>query len=255
MPVRSLCLGIALIVLLCGSAPLCGSASAQVFRAKQDWIASWVFQGQTEADFQKQLHFDYAMRVKMIDRLCELDEEQRSKLNLAGDADVTRFFRDVAKIRKKVDALELDGNQRDEINQVWEIVSPLQVKTNEGLFTDKSLFQRVMRSVLSEEQQDLYAAELQRNQRRRCRALTRINVAEIERSMPLLSEQREKLLELLDSQELPKTMNKHMEGYAGYLKLVKLMKANKKALAELLDEKQLKVVDQYCDRYQGWVRD
>jgi hypothetical protein len=247
MAVRSLCLGIMMAILWCGTAP------AQVFAAKQDWIASWVFQGQTEAEFEKQLHFDYSMRVKTIDRLCKLKDEQRSKLNLAGAADVTRFFRNVAKTRKKIDALDLQGNQRDEINQVWEIVSPLQMKVNNGLFADESLFQSVMRSVLSEEQQELYAAEIQRNQDRRRRVLTRVNVAEMERSMPLLAHQREKLLELLDLQELPKTMTRHTEGYAGFLKLVKLKKADEQALSELLDENQIKVVDQFCERYQGWV--
>ncbi|MGB7343316.1 MAG: hypothetical protein WBD20_03830 [Pirellulaceae bacterium] len=230
------------------------NASAQFFAAqRQDWISSWVLNGQTEQQYAKQLKNDYQMRVRMVDRLCQLEESQKSKLTLAADADVTRFFREVAAIRKKVDAMDLEGNQNQDINKIWEVVSPLSQQLQQGLFAEKSLFQRVMRSTLTEEQQGLYEAELAENRRRRWQAITRVNLVEIERSMPLLADQREKMLKIMDAQELPKTITEHMDGYVGFLKLTKAKKANEKQFTEFLDKHQMKVIEQFCDRYQGWA--
>ncbi|QDT08865.1 hypothetical protein [Planctomycetes bacterium K23_9] len=238
---RSICFGIFI-------AFLSTTASAQ-----QDWVSSWVLNGQTEAQFEKQLKSDYEMQVNMIDRLCDLRDAQRSKLTLAADADVTRFFRDVAKIRKKIAALDLKGNQNDDINKIFQVVSPLRTHVQNGVFGDQSLFHRVSRSVLTTDQQELYAAEIKKNRQRRCEAIVRVNVADLERSMPMLADQRDKLMEVLDAQELPTTINQHMEGYSGFLKLVKARKNAKQDFEKIFDAKQMKVIDQYCDRYQGWV--
>lgn len=232
---------------------LSADASAQFMAMQQDWVSTWGLNGQTEKQFEIQLKSECRMRIKMIDRLCSMEDDQQSKLTLAADADVKRFFREVAAIRAQVEAMDLKGNRNEDINQIWQVVSPLSTKVQEGIFEEKSLFQRVMRSVLSEEQQGLYEAELKKIRLQKWKAITRVNVAELERSMPLLADQREKLVKILDDQDLPKTISKHMDGYVGFLKMARAQKANKKQFEGFLDEKQLKVIDLYCDRYRGWI--
>ncbi len=229
-------------------------ASAQFFgQSPQDLLQSWVFQGQTEQQFKRNLKSEYEMRVRMVDRVCDLEDPQVAKLTVAADADVQRFFREVGKIRKKVDAMNLNGNNNQDINKIWTVVSPLSQKLQTGLFGKESLFQGVMRTTLSEEQLGKYQADLDRIRRRRLRALTRVNVAEIERSMPISADQREKLLKILDAQEIPKTMSKHMDGYVGFIRLAKARKADKDQFTQLFDGAQMKVIQQYYDRYKGWV--
>lgn len=229
-------------------------ASAQVFfggQQQQDWVSNWAFNGRTEKQVESQLKSDYQMRLKMIDRLCDLQQPQVAKMTTAGDADVSRFFRDVAKARREVDALGLKGNNNNDINQMWQIVSPISQQMQAGIFSDKSLFQKVMRSTLSEGQHGLYEAELKKNRQRRWQTITRVNVAEIEKSTPLLADQRQKLLELLDAQEIPDKINSNMDAYIGFLKLLKAKKQDKK-LGNILDKQQMVVIQKYCDRYRGW---
>ena len=242
-------------LIICAAVLSCGvtDVSAQFFgvQQQQDWVAMWAFNGRTEEQVQKQLKSDYKMQLKMIDRICDLQEQQTAKMTTAGEADVSRFFREVAKVRKEVEALDIKGNNNNEINKIWPIVTPIAQQMQQGIFADKSLFQKVMRSTLSKEQRDLYDAELEKNRRRKWKSVTRVNLVDIEKSMPLLGDQREKLLELLDAQRLPKKINKSMDGYVGYLKLLKAKRQDKN-LGGILDKQQMAVIDQYCDKYRGW---
>ena len=223
-------------------------ASAQ----QQDWIKSWGFGGRSRSQVEEQLTFDSKQRVALLDRLCSLDDAQQQKLSRAADTDVCRFFREVDSIERKVETMDLGDNNRN-INEVFQVISPIQTKLREGLFAEQSLFQKVVRSTLTDQQQSLYEAEMEKNRRRRWTVMTRSNLADIERSMPLVADQREKLLELMEEQELPIKMQKQMDGYAGYLKLL-MIDDREAVLAEFLDDDQVEVISKYCERYRGWER-
>jgi hypothetical protein len=237
---------IMLLVFAFGALTLAKPAVAQV-RANNDWVSMWALNGQSDQAFAKKLRSEIKMRVRVIDRICELDESQKAKLQIAADADVTRFMRDIARTREVLDGMKIDNN---DVNEAWQIVSPLTTRVREGMFADGSLFQKVVRSSLNKSQQGQYEAELENQRQRRWRAITRVNVAEIEKAMPLLGEQREQLLQLLDAVKVPKRLNGNMDGYIGYLRLIKV---NREDLEEFLDEHQLAVLDQYRDRYKGWA--
>ena len=221
-------------------------ADAQLRRADNDWVSMWALNGQSDQAFAKKLRSEITMRVKVMDRICQLDQGQKAKLQIAAQADVTRFMRDIARTREILDGMEIDNN---DVNEAWQIVSPLTTRVQTGMFADGSLFQKVIRSTLNESQQGQYDLELEQQRQRRWQAITRVNVAEMEKSMPLLGEQREQLLELLEAVKVPKKLSKHMDGYIGYLRLIKVKPAD---LEKFLDEHQLAVVDQYRDRYKGW---
>ncbi len=226
----------------------CHVATANAQFRQNDWVSMWALNGQNEQQVAKQLRSEYQMRIRIIDRICELEQEKQNKLKLAAEADITRFLRDVARTRREVDALEIDNNN---VQEAWQVVSPLATRVQTGMFGDGSLFQKVFRSLLDDSQQQLYEAQLQRDRQRRWGAITRTNVADMEKATPLLGHQREKLLKLLDAVKVPEKLNKHMDGYVGYLRLIKV---DEQDLAEFLDEHQLAVLRQYQERYQGWAR-
>ena len=217
---------------------------------RQDWMKSWVYGGRSRSEVKDQLVFDSQQRLTMIDRLCTLDDVQQQKLSKAAGADISRFFREVDTIERKLETMDV-GAINQNLNEVWQVVSPIQQKMRQGVFAEKSLFQKVVRKTLSDQQQSVYQAELERVRRRRWKIVTRLNVADIERSMPLMADQRKKLLALLDEQKLSMKMQKQIDGYAGFLKLMKIQ--NREAtLSEFLDADQSKVIASYCERFKGW---
>lgn len=232
------------------------NSSAQIFfgagNQNEDWVAMWAFNGRSEQQVREQLTGQYETKISMLDRLCDLDETQHAKLDRSARADVSRFFREVTKIRKQVKDSGLNPNNNQDMNKMWQIISPLAQKMQQGVFGKDSLFQKVLRGTLNADQNKIYADELKRLQERRFKTITRINVAELEGSMPLIGDQRDKLLAILDKQTLPDFKeNRHFEAYAGYLKLL-LAKRKDPKLGGFLDKQQMAVIDQYCDRYRGW---
>ena len=136
------------------------------------------------------------------------------------------------------------------VQEAWEVVSPLATRVQSGMFGDGSLFQKVVKSSLSDSQLALHNAELEKNRKRRWKAITRVNLAEIEKSVPLLEDQRQKLLDLMYEIEVPLKINQHMDGYVGYLRLIKV---DEEKIAKILDKHQMKVIEEYRQRYQGWA--
>lgn len=238
------CVAVMAVVLALFAVPV-STSSAQL--AQQDWVSSWALNGRTEQQVAKQLQGEYKMQIKLIDQICDLNELQHRKLSTAGEGDVKRFLRDVERIRNELKDKEIDNNN---VQEAWNIVSPLATKLQQGMFKENSLFAKVTKSALTDQQRKVHEEHIERSRTRRWKVLTRVNLAAIEQSMPLLEDQREKLLELLDAQKVnPKRISIHMEGYIGYLRLLKI---EKKALKGFLDEHQLAVVDEYRQRYRGW---
>lgn len=215
---------------------------------EQDFVRSFAFGGQSDTVVRNQLFSEAEHRIIMVDDVAELQDVQKQKLRAAADTDVRRFFREVSRIR---DQLKKNLGQND-FNEAWQVVMPLQMTMQQGLFLDGSLFDRVVQSTLTRGQEKAFRAELKRRRSRRLSILTRVNLAEIEReSMPLTIDKREKLLEILDSVELPDSMTKQMDPYAGYLKLLVISDRDNE-LKTFLTDKEIKVIDQYRQRYQGW---
>ena len=244
------------LLVVCMLASHCPALQAQIILGRanqnQDWVAMWAFNGRTDDQVRKQLDNELQMRIGMVDRLCELDDGQEAKLSRSAQADITRFFRQVTKIREEVKESGLNANNNQDMNKLWQIISPLTIAMQQGVFGENSLFQKVLRGTLEPEQSKTYKDALKKNRERRWKTLTRVNVAEIEKSTPLIGDQREKLLAILDKQEIPEKFNKQMDGYVGYLKLMKARKEDP-TLGGFLDKHQLAVMNQYCDRYQGWM--
>ena len=231
--------------------------TSQRAEAQQDIFTSYVFQGRTQTQFTNNIRAQADLEVQSIDRICDLDDRQVEKLRVAADADVVRFLRDCSNTRLHLVEMGIELNPRMGIQQeVWQLISPLAVRAQSGLLDDGSLFQKVVRHALRESQRTQYETVQAESQRRRLHAATRMNVADLENSMPLLEVQRKRLLQLLDEVELEpqnrgvqRAVLQQMEGYIGYVKLLHVDKAE---LVEFLDEHQLETINEYSKRYQGW---
>ena len=230
------------------------NAAAQFFApqaAQQDLVAMFAFNGFADDQIEKQLHAEAQQFVRFVDGVATLEEVQKKKLKVAADADVRRFFREVESVRNEI---KKQGLGQNNINEAWQIIMPIQMKVQQGIFNEGSLFDRVIQSTLTKRQETDFRDELKRRRSRRWNVLTRANLAEIERtSMPLSREQRDKLVKTLLDVELPAKLNKQMDGYAGYLRLL-LIEDRDAELKKFLTAKQMKVIQQYRDRYRGWER-
>ena len=71
-------------------------------------------------------------------------------------------------------------------------------------------------------------------------------VSTIEDSLPLVADQRKKLVELMDAQKVRVIQQQGMETYVGYAKLAKVPEAD---LEKLFDKDQMKALKTLRDRY------
>jgi len=215
-------------------------ASAQ----QQDWIQSWLFNGRTDASVRLGLQNQAEQKLAQLKEQCRLTEEQATKLKLAAVGDVNRFFHEVEQARKATKGL--DQQNQNAVQEAWAVVSPLTTRLNSGLYDEKSLFAKVMSSTLDAAQVDEYKRLLTEQLERRHHAVVLTTVSTIEDSLPLVADQRKKLVDLLDAQKVKTSQQQGMETYVGYAKLAKVPEAE---LEKLFDKEQMKALKSLRDRY------
>ena len=215
-----------------------------VFAQQQDWIQSWLFNGRTEASVRLGLQNQAEQKLTQLKEQCCLTEEQATKLKLAAAGDVNRFFHEVEQARKATKGL--DQQNQNAVQEAWAVVSPLTTRLNAGLYDEKSLFAKVMSSTLDAAQVDEYKRLLTEQLERRHHAVVLTTVSTIEDSLPLIADQRKKLVELLDAQKVKGSQQQGMETYVGYAKLAKVPEAE---LEKLFDKEQMKVLKYLRERY------
>jgi hypothetical protein len=225
---------------------LCMFASSKcAFAQEQDWIQSWLYNGRTEASIRLGLQNQAEQKLTQLREQCRLTEEQATKLKLAAAGDVNRFFHDVEKARKATKGL--DQQNQNAVQEAWNVVSPLTTRLSAGLYDEKSLFSKVMTSTLDAAQVEEYKRLLAEQLARRHHAMVLTTVSTIEESLPLVGEQRTKLIELLDAQKLKAVQPQQgLETYVGYAKLAKVPEAE---LEKLFDKDQVKALKSLRDRY------
>lgn len=217
--------------------------------AQQDWIQSWLFNGRTEASVRLGLQNQAEQKLAHLKEHCDLTEDQASKLKLAAAGDVNRFFHEVAQARKATQVL--NQQNQNAVQEAWAVVSPLTARLNAGLYDEKSLFARVMSRTLDAAQVDEYKRLLAEQLERRYHAMVLTTVSTIEDSLPLVADQRTKLIELLDAQKIKPTQQQGLEIYVGYAKLAKIPEAE---LEKLFDAEQMKALQSLRDRYGPMVQ-
>ena len=177
-----------------GMAPNPCLAQNQIDLAQFD---SWIFQrhGRDEARCRSGLKKEIELQFVRIEQSTPLTESQKDALRLAGQGDIKRFFDRVNDARETFLKME-QKNDNQNINEAYQLASPLQQELMQGLFGDGSLVEKVTRYVMTEDQ----ATELKEREIEQFRALMEVRgkvfLATLGRGMALTAKQQRELHEL-----------------------------------------------------------
>jgi len=204
----------------------------------------WVFRKQqTIRGAKKQLLERLEAESDSIQSTCQLADDQKEKLRLAGRGDIQDFLQLYAEIRQKF-ADNMDDQQA--MQNIWQEIQPLQKKYNGQIYGEGSLFIKVLDNLL-DEQQLARMEELRREQRRfQYRATVMQLVSQFDQAAPLTHEKREKLLALIQEHTSPpkSTAGQQRNHFLMYYVLGQMAEIPETELRPLFDKAAWKVVRQ-----------
>lgn len=213
---------------------------------QENQFDSWVFQNFPTAQAARaKLDQILVLHTEDVDRGCALTELQKRKLHLAGRGDIKKFFEEVDVVRKKFLLIRKDQNK---INEIWQDISPLQMKFMSGLHGRESLFQKTLINMLNAEQRKTYEAFSSERRTFQFRAKVELVVAILENSLPLRDEQRQKLITLVVNETKPPRFNGQMDYYLVMWNISKLPEAK---LKPLFDNAEWKTLNQQFTQVRG----
>ncbi len=223
--------------------------SARAQFGDQSIVNMYIYQGQGRAVYVEQLKSATSSRIEMIERACKIDEAGSRKLRFAAKGDLNRFINLVDELHEETKDLNIQ-DQAD-MQKAWQAVQPIYEKAQKkNILDDDSLFQKLLPKLLSGEQREAYERHLRLREKTRREAVIRTTIVEIENSMPMLAEQRKQLFELLSTS---KPLQNVPEGYVPFLGYIQLCKLEEEKLTAFLDKQQMKVIEQFRERYRGYV--
>ncbi|MFG0266363.1 MAG: hypothetical protein ACF8AM_14625 [Rhodopirellula sp. JB055] len=213
---------------------------------------SWIFQrhGRDEARCRSTLKKEIELQFVRIEQSTPLTERQKDALRLAGQGDIKRFFDRVNDARETFLKMESkDDNQN--INEAYQLASPLQQELTRGLFGEGSLMQKVTRYVMTEEQ----ATELEERQLKQFRAQveaqSKVFLATVGRGMALTAKQQRRLQEHFrnKAQQIQKVLSKDQQpGLQQYVFYIWISELSDEEDISFLDEEQLQVIEKLAER-------
>jgi hypothetical protein len=146
--------------------------------------------------FRQDLAEQLEVAVQKLEWKFGLSEAERKKLNLAGQADLRRFYERVEILRRKY--RETHGDHKALLLVHRETVR-VRVDDANRLFDDRSFLAKVAKTILSE----TASQRLEERRRQRLRSAAEQAVRQLERNAGLRPEQRETLVGLLLKENPP----------------------------------------------------
>lgn len=179
-----------LLGLTCNVPPVL--AQQNLIQINQAQLVNMVFQNSSNLDqARQQLDAGLAARVLILREIVGLQPDQQELLELAGQGDVVRFFRDFEELMANHAKTQFTN---EEWQEFWRKTQPLRQRYQQGLHNQQSLFYKVVQLELREEQLHKVREYASQRGARHDRILAKIAIAMIEREIPLTIEQRETLL-------------------------------------------------------------
>lgn len=225
----------------------------QNFEIQENQFDSWIFQNfPTAAAARKKLDQMLSLQMDDVDRACQLTEPQKKKLQLAGRGDIMHFYEQVEVVRKKFLLVRKD---QQKFNEIWQDISPLQVKFQAGLFGDDSFYHKTLRNMLKGEQLSKYSQIDGERRKFQYRAKVELVVAMLENAMPLRDEQRQKLITLIVDETKPPRSFGQQQDY--YIVMWNVSKIPEKTLKPLFTDAEWKVLNQQFQQVRGleqWLK-
>lgn len=224
----------------------------QNWEIQENQFDGWIFQNlQTVAAARAKLNQMLTLKIDDVDRACQLTETQRKKLFLAGRGDVLAFLDQVEVVRKKFLLVRKD---QQKFNEIWQDISPLQMRFQAGLYGDDSLYQKTLRNMLKGEQLSKFSAIDDERRKFQYRAKVELVVAMLENALPMRDEQRQKLITLiLDETKPPRSYGQ--QDY--YVVMWNISKVPEAKLKPMFDEAEWKIMNQQFQQVRGleqWLK-
>ena len=171
------------------------------FELNEQQITHWVFRNQnSRQDSRQTAEASLQLEMNLVAAAVPLTEAQRVKLDLAGRADIDRFFDSFEDLKRSTRFGQVD---QLEYQKVWQKFQPLERRFAGGLFKEGSLFQKTLRSQLDSSQVTQYEDSERARAVRQYRSAVEGAVAMIELKIPLTIEQRKQLIEVTMSRTKP----------------------------------------------------
>ncbi len=218
--------------------------SAQFGAPRQDVLAAYLFNGSDEATFKRRMEQSTEMRVKRMAEVAQLDASQLQKLQLAARGDLSRFYRELERVKVKVK--DVDMRNGNDMQKAWQEIAPLHTRLANGLIAEDSLLERVMSSLLSSEQEQKYRDYLRERQVARYRSILLVTIADLEKVLPMTAKQRSDLIKLLEGKKFPGKCQPGLEAYVGQAMLARL---NEDEAKKILDAEQCKTLARLNEQY------
>jgi hypothetical protein len=211
----------------------------------------WIFQGLPGrgTGAREALESRVDMEILRISQAITLDDSQTDHLKLAGHGDIKRFFDRVERARRQFLAIQ-SRLERNNINEAYQLAAPLQQELTVGLFGPTSLLQKTIASTLDEQQWEAWQQEQERANRLRAERAVKLFIAQTQRQIPMTTEQRTRLAELLVGQAKSIRTN---DQYTQYLLQYHLSEVPRGELESLFDPNQMKAIDRSIQQGRAMV--
>ncbi|MBC7818659.1 MAG: hypothetical protein IAG10_17355, partial [Planctomycetaceae bacterium] len=144
---------------------------------------------------------------------------------------------------------------QQKFNEIWQDISPLQVKFQAGLFGDDSFYHKTLRNMLKGDQLSKYSQIDGERRKFQYRAKVELVVAMLENAMPLRDEQRQKLITLVVEESKPPRSFGQQQDY--YIVMWGISKIPEKTLKPLFNDAEWKVLNQQFAQVRGleqWLK-
>jgi len=212
------------------------------FELNEETFNQWLFnesQGRYDPDSE------LALMVDSIDRVCDLNDDQKTKLGLAAHGDFARFERKVDELRSEYVGKSYGQNQ---IGEIYQKIQPLGQVYQAGLLGNDSLFSKVLESTLTSEQAAKFEKVETERRQARYRAKVRLFVVTVQRSCALTDVQRRALTDLILAETKPP---KIFGQYDWYVIVYGASKVPDEKYSAIVDEAQMKVFKQTLQQGAG----
>ncbi|TWT56055.1 hypothetical protein [Allorhodopirellula solitaria] len=213
------------------------TAPAQNFQIDINQFDSWIFSGMGDAKLAREKLADRAeMEIDRIGFSTSLLDSQIAKLRFAAKGDIKRFYDDVEEAHRQFHTMQEAGKiGQENINDVYQLASPLAQRLNAGIFDEESLLKKVARVCVVGEQAERLRARQKRQIKLQSDAAITLFVATLGRRLPMTQVQRETLMEIaMTNITLPDPTHQ----YAQYLLMYELSELPQGKLKEIFDETQ-----------------
>lgn len=197
-------------------------------------------------DLRNRIRESVANRVNDIVNVCQLEEAAAVRLRAAAKADTDRALGKLRRIELQYRGTPVDGSEM--CTQAIAEITDFKRELARGEPSQRSLVSRMLPKILTGNQTTLLAEHTERRYQRRRTAACKSIIVDIERSMPMLGDQRQQLLETMLAVEGPEYILPETQAAVGHWFIARV---DLDKLWDAFDPGQIRVIRNYQQRWAG----